>query len=75
MLTFEFMPNNSGKNPFEEDTENAIKLPRPTPENVDDGAGDEKKADSDSAFDDLVIDVDEDELEAEKEGNPSGRKY
>ena len=73
MATFEFMPNN-GKNPFEEDTENAIKLPKPTPERID-GDDDEKKADSDGAFDDLVIDVDIDEVEAENEGNPSGRKY
>ena len=47
MLTFEFMPNNSGKSTFEEDTENAIRLPRPTPEIVNDVFGDEKKADSD----------------------------
>ena len=54
-------------------------LPRPTPEIVDDVFGNQKNADSagdvDDPFDDLIIEVDEDEVEAEKGSNPSGRKY
>jgi hypothetical protein len=63
------MSNNSEK----------IVLPRPTPEIVNDVFGDEKKAGSDGhvddPFDDLIIEVDEDEVEAEKGSNPSGHKY
>jgi hypothetical protein len=53
-------------------------LPRPTPEIVNDVFGDAKKADSDGQddpFEDLVIEIDEDEVEAEKDSNPSGRKF
>ena len=53
-------------------------LPRPTPEIVNDVFGDAKKADSgqaDDPFEDLVIEIDEDEVEAEKDSNPSGRKF
>ena len=61
------MANNSEK----------IVLPRPTPEIVEDVFGPQKNADSDGGdpFDDLVIEIDEDEVEAEKDSNPSGRKY
>ena len=54
-----------------------IVLPRPTPEIVDDVFGDQKKADGDNddAFEELVIEIDEDEVEAEKESTPSGRKF
>jgi hypothetical protein len=58
------------KRDFDEDTEEAIVLPKPTPEVT---ADDEKKADS--AFDDIEIEVDEDEVKAESENQPSGRKY
>lgn len=53
-------------------------LPRPTPEIVNNVFGDAKKADSDGdddPFEDLVIEIDEAEVEAEKDGNPSGRKF
>jgi hypothetical protein len=54
-------------------------LPRPTPEIVNDVFGDQKNADSDGQaddpFEDLVIEIDEGEVEAEKDNNPSGRKY
>jgi len=61
------MANNSEK----------IVLPRPTPEIVEDVFGNQKNADSGGGdpFDDLVIEIDEDEVEAEKDSNPSGRKY
>jgi hypothetical protein len=60
------MSNNSEK----------IVLPRPTPEIVDDVFRDQKKADGDSddAFEDLVIEIDEDEVEAEKVSAPSRRQ-
>jgi hypothetical protein len=60
---------------FDEDTDEAIVLPKVKPElTEDDGAGsDEKKADS--AFDDLEIEVDEEEVKAESEGQSPGRKY
>jgi hypothetical protein len=56
------MPNNDEK----------LVLPKPTPERVDDGGEDWKNADSDgdSALDDLVIYVDEDEVKAENERDP-----
>jgi|SwirhisoilCB3_FD_contig_71_67942_length_322_multi_2_in_0_out_0_1 hypothetical protein len=57
-------------NYFDEDTDEAIVLPKPTPEITND---DEKKADS--AFDDLEIDVDEEEVKAEADSQPPGRKY
>ena len=62
------MPND--KNDFDEDTEEAIKLPKVKPEVVDDGG---KKADN--AFDDLEIEIDMDELKKESEGESGGRKY
>jgi hypothetical protein len=68
------MPNKDGKNQgghgFDEDTDEAIRLPSPVPEVT---AEDEKKADA--AFDDLEIDVDDDEVKSESENQPSGRKY
>jgi hypothetical protein len=62
------------RRPFEDDTEEAFRLPKPTPEvsqDDDDAGADEKRADS--AIDDLEIEVDEDELKAESES--PGRKY
>lgn len=64
------MPNKDDK--FDEDTDEAIRLPRPVPEIIDDD-DDAKKADS--AFDAMVIEVDEDEVKAESENQPDGRKY
>jgi len=61
---------NKDENKFDEDTDEAIVLPRPVPEISND---DEKKADS--AFDDLEIEVDEQELKAELENQPVDRKY
>jgi hypothetical protein len=60
----------TGRHDFDDDTDEAIVLPKPTPEVTND---DEKMADS--AFDDLEIAVDEDEVKAEAEGQPPGRKY
>jgi len=65
------MPNKDDK--FDEDTDDAIVLPRPVPEVIDDEDEDKRKADS--AFDDMVIEVDEDEVKAESENQPDGRKY
>jgi hypothetical protein len=68
------MPNNNEKNrqPFEQDTEEAFRLPKPTPElSQDEVDANEKRADS--AIDDLEIEVDEEELKAESES--PGRKY
>ena len=45
-------------------------LPSPVPEVT---ADDERKADA--AFDDLEIEVDENEVKSESENQPSGRKY
>ena len=60
------------RGPFEDDTDEAFTLPKPTPEpSQDDIDADEKRADS--AIDDLEIEVDEDELKAESES--PGRKY
>jgi len=56
---------------FEDDTDEAIVLPRPVPEITADD--DEKSADS--AFEDLEIEVDEEEVKAESENQPAGRKY
>jgi hypothetical protein len=69
------MPNKDDKNQgqgqgFDEDTDEAIVLPRPVPEVT---ADDEKNADA--AFDDLEIVVDEDEVKFESENQPAGRKY
>ena len=65
---------NKDESKFDEDTDRAIHLPRPVPEiSNDDDADDAKKADS--AFDDMVIEVDEDEVKAEAENQPDGRKY
>ena len=62
------------RRPFEDDTDEAFTLPKPTPElnqEDDDADPDEKRADS--AIDDLEIEVDEEELKAESES--PGRKY
>jgi hypothetical protein len=50
-----------------------IVLPRPTPEIVEDVFGKKADADGEDAFDDLIIEIDEDEVEAE-ESAPSRRK-
>ena len=71
------IPRHAGsRGNFDEDTDEAIVLPKPVPEISDDDA-DKRKADSeaDSAFDDLEIEVDEQELKAESENQPDGRKY
>ena len=65
------MPNEDDR--FDEDTDEAIRLPRPVPEVIDDDDNEKKAADS--AFDDLVIEVDEQEVKAESENQPDGRKY
>ena len=80
------MPNNDEKNdqgfeaagrqPFEQDTERAFTLPKPTPERTLDDDNDDESSDgkqASSAIDDLEIEVEEDELEAESES--PGRKY
>ena len=71
------LPRHAGrKHDFDEDTEQAFKLPKVTPEvkeDDDDDAAAKKKADS--AFEDQEIMVDEDELQAESESQPVGRKY
>jgi hypothetical protein len=60
---------------FDDDTDEAFKLPKVKPElTEEDGAGSEAKK-ADSAFDDLEIEIDEAELEAESESQPPGRKY
>jgi len=64
---------NKDENKFDEDTDEAIVLPRPVPEIIDDN-DDEKKA-ADSAFDDMEIEVDEQEVKAESENQPRDRKY
>lgn len=59
---------------FDDDTDEAIRLPKVKPEvTEDDDDPDGKKADS--AFDDLEIMIDEDEVIAESESQPPGRKY
>jgi hypothetical protein len=59
---------------FDEDTEEAIRLPKVKPEvTTDNEDADQKKADS--SFDDLEIEFDEDEVRAESESQPVGRKY
>jgi hypothetical protein len=63
---------NKDEDKFDEDTDGAIVLPRPVPEISNDDE-DQKKADS--AFDDLEIEVDEQELKAELENQPVDRKY
>jgi hypothetical protein len=65
------MPNRDDK--FDEDTDDAIVLPRPVPEVIDNEDEDKRKADS--AFDDMVIEVDDDEVKAESDNQPDGRKY
>jgi hypothetical protein len=62
------MPSNNGK----------IVLPKPTPEKIDDDDVENRKnagGDAEDAFEDIEIVIDEDEVEAEKGSNPSGRKY
>jgi len=66
------MPNKDDDK-FDEDTDSAIVLPKPVPEITEDD--DEKKKAADSAFDDMVIEVDEQEVKAESENQPDGRKY
>ena len=63
-----------GQHDFDDDTDEAIVLPRPTPEITSD---DEKKADekADGSFDDIEIVVDEEEVRAESGNQPPGRKY
>ena len=58
---------------FDEDTEEVIRLPKVKPEATEDDDVDEKKADS--SFDDLEIEVDDDDLKTELESQPPGRKY
>jgi hypothetical protein len=65
------MPNKDDK--FDEDTDGAIVLPKPVPEITDDDDADKRRADS--AFDDLVIEVDEEEVKAESGNQPPDRKY
>jgi hypothetical protein len=55
---------------FEDDTDEAIVLPKPTPEVTSD---DQRRADA--AFEDQEIEIDEEELDAETESQPVGRKY
>ena len=63
---------NKDEDRFDEDTDGAIVLPRPVPEISND---DEDKKKADNAFDDLEIEVDEQELKAELENQPVDRKY
>lgn len=64
------------KNDFDEDTEEALKLPKVKPEvTADDPADADGDKKADSAFDDLEIEVDMDELKKESEGESGGRKY
>jgi hypothetical protein len=63
-----------GEHDFDEDTEEEIKLPRVKPEVTADDDIDKKKA-ADSAFDDQEIEIDEDDLKAESEGETPGRRY
>ena len=70
------MANTSGKNQngvhnFDEDTDEAIVLPKPVPEIT---ADDEEKS-ADAAFDDQEVDVDDEEVQAESENQPPSRKY
>jgi hypothetical protein len=64
---------------FDEDTDEATVVPRSGPEisGDDDDGDDERKAasEADSAFADLEIVVDEQEVKAESENQPAGRKY
>ncbi len=62
-----------GEHEVDEDTEEAIRLPKVRPEVTEDDDADKKKADS--AFDDLEIEIDESELNAESEGQTPGRRY
>jgi hypothetical protein len=62
-----------GEHDFDEDTEEAIRLPKVKPELTEDDGADKKNADS--AFDDLEIEIDEDELKVESEGETPGRRY
>jgi|KBSMisStaDraftv2_1062788.scaffolds.fasta_scaffold2926938_2 hypothetical protein len=66
MATLNVMAN---EHRFDEDTERAIKLPKPVPEVTED---DQKNADG--GFDDLEIEVDEDEVSAEEPANHPARK-
>ena len=68
------LPRDAGrKYDFDEDTEEAIILPKVKPEVTEDDDVDEKKADS--AFEDQESEIDEDELKAESEGEVPGRRY
>ena len=72
--TEEVLPRDAGgEHDFDEDTEEAIRLPKVKPEVTEDDDADKKKADS--AFDDLEIEIDENELKAESEGQTPGRRY
>jgi len=62
-----------GAHDFEEDTEEAIRLPKVNPEVTQEDDAGKKKADS--AFDDLEIEIDESELKVESEGETPGRRY
>jgi hypothetical protein len=70
------LPRYAGrKHEFDEDTEDGFRLPKVTPEVTgdDDVASDEKKAGG--AFEDQEIVIDEDEVQAESDSQPGGRKY
>jgi hypothetical protein len=71
------MPNGETKqsreHTFDDDTDEALVLPKPVPEVTNDDDDDKKRADS--AFDDLEIDVDEEEVKAESQNEPPGRKF
>ena len=62
-----------GAHDFDEDPEEVIRLPKVKPEVTADDDADKKKADS--AFEDLEIEIDENELKAESEGQTPGRRY
>ena len=62
-----------GKHNFDEDTDEAMTLPKVRPEVTADDDDNKKKADS--AFEDLEIEIDENELKAESEGQIPGRRY
>lgn len=69
------LPRYAGtRHSFDEDTDEAFRLPRPTPEVTEDDndAGSAKKAGS-AIDDDLEIEVDQEEVDAESDS--PGRKY
>jgi hypothetical protein len=61
-----------GKHNFDEDTEEAMTLPKVKPEVT---ADDDDKKKADSASDDLEIEIDENDLKVESEGQTPGRTY